>query len=315
MKDEKIIVSFGSAFAMSAETENAISKLPTKAQEIARQITRENLDAREDAAGTIIDLQNKSDNLAKETAKRFLALVQSYDMDKGDNTPFKSWGEFAKVAWDKSPSWVTQNRRVAAEILNSKDKTAIEISKTFNFSQLAELLPLTKNGISPHIAEGLESGELSPAMPATGNNPDNPSIRMWVKGFVNDGVSKIVLYDVFFAESGKRLDAVNIDNYIPAIDDENSVVIRFNPNTKDMETNIDWKGKVVIDKPTMKAAVVLYHKHKAKEEKVLHLDDTDRLAVSIREMPEQFRADIVHSYKGNDKYDYGKLCHLVGVEQ
>lgn len=312
MKDDKMIVSFGSAFTLSAETESAISKLPAKAQEIARQITTENLNERADAANAVIAMQGKANALAKETAKRVLALVQSYDMDKSDNAPFKNWGEFTKAAWGKSPSWLTQNRRVAGEILNSKDKTAIELSRDFSFSQLVELLPLTKEGISPHIKESLESGELSADMPAsTGDN----SIRLWVKSIIGEPDKKPELYDVYFVESEKRLDAVNLANYIPADDDENSVVLAFKPNTRDTATDTDWKAKVIIDKLSMKAAVVLYHKHKPIKDSVPHLDATDRLAVSIREMPEQFRADIVHSYKSNDSYDYVKLCKLVGVEQ
>ena len=243
MKDEKMIVSFGNAFEISAETENALSKLPTKAQEIAREITRKQIDSRNNANKMLAGIQSSADELTKETAKRVLALVQSYNMDKDENAPFKNWGEFAKSAWNKSASWVTQNKRVAAEILNSKDKSAQELSANFNFSQLAELLPLTKEGISPHIADGLKDGTLRPDMKAS------TEIREWVKQFLPDSVTKVRLSDVYFVESGKRLDAVNLDNYIT--EDENTAVLSFNPNTVDADTDTAWKGKVCVDLQTM----------------------------------------------------------------
>lgn len=311
MNTEKYLVTMSNAVAISAETDSAISKLPTACQKLAREITNDQMTARNEAAVTLMGIQASAESLSKATALKVAALVKSYNMDKDKNAPFSNWGAFAKEAWGKSASWVTQNRRVADEILSSKDETAKALAADFSFTQLAELLPLTKDGISPHITEALADGTLNSGMTAK-------EVREWVSSFKGDSVEKVTLVDAFFPKSNKRLYAVSLVNYgIPAESNDETLVVKFNPLCNDNDSDkTPWKAIVTIDRMTMDSAVVLYHKHKEVKPdspKVKHLDATDRIAISIREMPEQFRKPIVDSYKGNPDIDYDKLCQLVGV--
>ena len=67
-----------------------------------------------------------------------------------------------------------------------------------------------------YIADGLKDGTLRPDMKAS------TEIREWVKQFLPDSVTKVRLSDILFVESGKRIDAANLENYV--FEDENTVV-------------------------------------------------------------------------------------------
>lgn len=309
MKDA-ITIKYDSAIAVSAETAEAIAKLPAKLRKLATEITESNNKARMDAASTLANIDAQAAELAKETAKRVHTLCKSYDMKADKNAPYKSWGDFAKAAWNRSPAWVTQNCGVAAVLLNDKDENAKAVASDYNFTQIAEMLPLCNNGkLDEKLVNAINDEEIKPDMTAS-------AIRQVVKALRNNCVEDTgTKVDILYPASGNRVDGATMKAEAKESNDER-LCISFNPEYKDHD-GTPWKALMYLDRATLSPEIVLYHKHKEQkstESNVKHLDETDRLAISIREMPEKFRAAIVAEYKESKSIDYAKLCKLVGVE-
>lgn len=308
MKDA-LTVTYSNSLEITDETKSAISKLPASLRKLATDITTSNNKARIDAAAVIGGISQQAAQLAKDTAKGVYTLVKSYDMKGAKDSPFKSWAEFAKVAWNKSGAWVTQNCGVGAILFNDKDEYAIKIASDFNFSQIAEMLPLCGDGKpDSRLTAALDSGDISSAMTAA-------DIRKTVKEIRSDGVEESGRkVDMLFPATGNRVDGATMKQAALESNDER-LAVKFNPEYKDHDST-DWRGVIYVKRDTLEPEIMLYHAHKerkTKEPTIKHLDATDRLALSIREMPEKFRADIVREYEGNKDINYEKLCRLVGV--
>lgn len=308
MKDA-LTVTYANSLEITDETKAAISKLPASLRKLATDITTSNNKARIDAAAVISGISLQAAQLAKDTAKGIYTLVHSYDMKGTKDSPFKSWGDFAKAAWNKSGSWVTQNCGVGAILLNDNDEHAVMIASDFNFSQIAEMLPLCDDGKpDSRLTAAIDNGEISADMTAA-------DIRKAVKEIRSDGVEDAGRkVDMLFPATGNRVDGAVMKQAALESNDER-LAVKFNPEYKDHD-GTDWRGVIYVKRDTLETEIMLYHAHKERkttEPTVKHLDATDRLAISIREMPEKFRADIVREYRGNKDINYDKLCKLVGV--
>lgn len=306
--ENKLTVNVGNALSVNTHTMEAINKLPKACRAIAIDITDSNNKARENAYTVINGIAQSAAQLTKETALKVAKLVGTYEMTK--DSAFKSWGDFAKEAWDKSGAWVSQNVGVAA-IMTADGETAKTLASDFSFAQIAELIPLCKNGIPAVVDNAIQSNEIRPDMTAK-------EIREWVKAQRGDDVIRVQYSDIFFPTSGKRVVGI-LANYAPDKSTDEEIVVGFNPESED-DDGTKWRGRIIINRASMLANVVLFHNHKEakpdKADSIKHLDATDRLAVNIREMPAEIRPQIVALYKdGRDGIDYAKLCMLIGVEQ
>lgn len=305
--ENKLTVNVGNALSVNTHTMEAINKLPKACRAIALDITDSNNKARENAYSVISGIAQGAAQLTKETAVKVSKLVSSYEMTK--DSPFKSWGEFAKEAWGKSSAWVSQNVGVAA-VMTADGETAKILASNYSFAQIAELLPLCKNGIPPVIENAIQSNEISADMTAK-------EIREWVKAQRGDDVIKVQYSDIFFPTSGKRVVGI-LANYAPDKSTDDEIVVAFNPESED-DDGTKWRGRIIINRVSMLANVVLFHNHKEakpdKADSLKHLDATDRLALSIREMPVKLHEAIVSEYMDDETIDFNKLCLLVGVDR
>ena len=297
----------GKSIAISAETESAISKLPPAAAKLARAITESENKLKAKASTAVALLVGDAYALKKQNASRILHLVESFDM-KGENSPFKSWGEFAKAAWDKSPAWISNNVRIAKAFLETNDERAKAIGNDFNFSQLQEMLPFVDKKtyvVSDSLYTHIDNGSITKDMPATGQD----SIRAFIQSIGEKKEHEEVKVDIFATETGDYIYNGLISTFIP----NDCIRVNFNPDGKDKD-GTPWKGIIVIDRETMKAKTYLYHKHTVHTEQLVTNNETMKLVQAIRGVPEQFRKDIVASYKENATIDFEKLCFYIGFK-
>lgn len=305
MSNEKDLV-IGNGFEISAETENAISKLPPVVAKLARAITESENKMRTKAETAVATIVTDAYALKKQTAIRVTHMVDSYDM-KADDAPFKSWGEFAKVAWGKSPAWISSSVRITKAFLETSDSKAKDIGTKFNYSQLQELLVFVDKDykVSDNLYVYIENGNISPDMPASGND----SIRAFITSVGEKKEREEQKVDVFVAERQDYIYDCLLSSFIT----EQDIKVNFNPDSKDKD-GTPWKGIVVIDRETMKATTYLYHKHTVHTETLVTNNETMAVVMAIRKLPEQFRKELVASYKDNNTIDFEKLCFYIGFK-
>lgn len=302
MADSKELV-IGNGFAISEKTEEAISKLPEAVAKLARAITESENQTRQTAENAAKAIVTDVLAQAKRTAIQVTHMVDSYDM-KADGAPFTSWADFAKVAWGKSSSWISNNVRITKAFLETKDKKAKELGKAYNMAQLQEMVKFVGKDFSvdSNLYVHLDNGKITPATPAT-------AIREYLKSIGEKKEREEQKVDIFIAETGDYV----YNDYLSAYIASDAIKVNFNPDSKDKDGTA-WKGIVVIDKATMKAKAFLYHKHTVHTEELMANNETMAVVMAIRKLPEQFRKDLVASYKDNDTIDFEKLCFYIGFK-
>ncbi len=307
----------GKSVEISAETSAAIKKLPKAVRSIAESISKAEQEIRDRAASAVSSIQKDALALEKQRAAQIAVMSATYDM-KAKDAPFTSWGDFARAAWNRSPAWWSINRAIGAIFVNADESETIarQIAKDYTLSQMQEMLPLCykkTDKISPRLATAIANGEISPDMPATGED----SIRDFVQAQGAKKEQKEKSVDILIPANNERFDNVMLSAFAPSASTDIQFRLNFDPKTTDTEKgDKPFKGIVLIQTDTFKPQVILYHAHVAVQESAADINKrnaTERAALAIREIPERFRMEVLADYKEREDIDYSRLCLILGV--